>query len=206
VSRPVQVRTILACTSQRWRGAGLHSVLATPELELCSTPSTSSPKSRSLAWQRSEDNAGYRRAWFSYSLLSQPDAWQTTTKDSIVVWLRWRPYRDTLQKERFRREPSLPYFPCSPSVTRSVLVPRPAARRCSASPLRAPCGSGFPNKNLPSAAALTGEIFLRSLRRKHISALGAGHLTSLRAGVSRGQSGQIQTGEQRWHSTKTTSL
>ena len=100
-------------------------------------------------------------------------------------------------------------FPAHPRSLASVLTPRPATLRCSAS-ATPPYGSGFPNKNLPrkmraAAAQSAGEIFLRSLRRKHISALGAGHLASLRAGVSRGQSGQIQTGEMTWHSTKTTS-
>ncbi|MBB5343351.1 hypothetical protein HDF10_001326 [Edaphobacter lichenicola] len=100
-------------------------------------------------------------------------------------------------------------FPAHPRSLASVLTPRPAALRCSAS-ATPPYGSGFPNKNIPrkmraAAAQSAGEIFLRSLRRKHISALGAGHLASLRAGVSRAQSGQIQTGEMTWHSTKTTS-
>ena len=102
----------------------------------------------------------------------------------------------------FRRAPSLPYFPCSPSVTRFGAYPAPCgtARLCF----------GF--------AALRVTAFRKSLckeqRRKKIfrtfrkSAawhLGAGHLASLRAGVSRGQSGQTQTGEMTWHSTKTTS-
>ncbi len=53
----------------------------------------------------------------------------------------------------------------------------------------------------------TGEIFSSEPPQKDTpSALGAGHLASLRAGVSRGQSGQIQTGETQWHSTKTRSL
>ena len=102
----------------------------------------------------------------------------------------------------FRKAPSLPYFPCSPSVTRFSACP-------------APCGTSmfcFGYAALPvwvskqKSRQRTGEIFLRSLRRKHISALGAGHLASLRARVSRGQSGQIQTGEMTWHSTKTKSL
>jgi len=66
-----------------------------------------------------------------------------------------------------------------------------------------PSGLGFQQQI--SRAKYTLEISCRSLRRKHISALGAGHLTSLRARVSRRQSGQIQTGEKQWHSTETMS-
>ena len=50
------------------------------------------------------------------------------------------------------------------------------------------------------------EISCRSLRRKHISALGAGHLASLRARVSRGSSGQKPTWRKSsWYFTKTPS-
>jgi hypothetical protein len=71
---------------------------------------------------------------FPHFLLLEPSAWPAAANGSTVIWVRWRPDEDAFQKERFRREPSLLYFPCSLSVTRSVLVPRPAARRCSASP------------------------------------------------------------------------
>ena len=67
-----------------------------------------------------------------------------------------------------------------------------------------PSGLGFQQQI--SGAKNTLEICCRSLRRKHISALGAGHLTSLRAGVSRGSSGQKPTWRKSsWHSTKTPS-
>ncbi len=92
--------------------------------------------------------------------------------------------------------------PHHPSTQRSRAGdPDSAAHRCSAS---SPSGLGFQQQI--SRAKNTLEISCRSLRRKHISALGAGHLTSLRARVSRRQSGQIQTGEKQWHSTKTKSL
>ena len=69
-----------------------------------------------------------------------------------------------------------------------------------------PPGLGFQGKISLRLRPLRGEIFPRSLHRKHISALGVGRLASLRARVSRGQYGQIQTGEMQWHSTKTRSL
>jgi len=100
-----------------------------------------------------------------------------------------------------------------PAITRSLappLIPRPAALAVL---LRhaAPFGSGFPNKNPPrkqrtAAARKTGGIFLWSLHRKtRLRHLGAGRFASLRAGVSRATSGQIQPGEMTWHSTKTRS-
>jgi hypothetical protein len=109
------------------------------------------------------------------------------------------------------RAPFLQFFPCSPSVTRSVLFPRPAALRCSASFATANALRVWVSNNKFPAQHARGcgpadEISRRSLRRKHISALGAGHLTSLRARVSRGSSGQKPIWRKSsWHSTKTPS-
>jgi hypothetical protein len=69
-----------------------------------------------------------------------------------------------------------------------------------------PSGLGFQQQISRAENKNTLEISCRSLRRKHISALGAGHLTSLRARVSRGSSGQKPTWRKSsWHSTKTAS-
>ena len=69
-----------------------------------------------------------------------------------------------------------------------------------------PSGLGFQQQISRAENKNTLEISCRSLRRKHISALGAGHLTSLRARVSRGSSGQKPTWRKSsWHSTKTPS-
>ena len=115
------------------------------------------------------------------------------------------------------RAPFLQFFPCSPSVTRSVHSPRPAgtARLCFTScgalvskngkmvaPQPVPYGFRFP------------ENLLCKERKKHFPdppkkrrlPLGAGHLTSLRARVSRCSSGQKPTWRKSsWHSTKTPS-
>ena len=97
----------------------------------------------------------------------------------------------------------LPYFPCSPSVTRSVLIPRPAARGVLLR-LRRPAGFGFQRKSLCNERR---KDFLPNLPKKtRLRPWERGTLASLRARVSRGQSGQIQTGEKQWHSTKTKSL
>ncbi len=115
------------------------------------------------------------------------------------------------------RAPFLQFFPCSPSVTRSVLFPRPAgtARLCftdcgawvsrngkMVAPQPVPFGFRFP------------ENLLCKERKKHFPdppkkrrlPLGAGHLASLRARVSRVKSGQKPTWRKSsWHSTKTAS-
>jgi hypothetical protein len=70
----------------------------------------------------------------------------------------------------FHKAPILPYFPCSPSVTRSVLIPRPAARRGSAS-ASPPCGFRF-SENL--VCNERKKIF-RTFRKRRRLALGAGH-------------------------------
>ncbi len=46
-----------------------------------------------------------------------------------------------------------------------ALTPAIPNRTCRG-PMRAPFGSGFPEKNFPAASARTGEILLRSLHRK----------------------------------------
>ena len=115
------------------------------------------------------------------------------------------------------RAPFLQFFPCTAPVTRSVHSPRPAgtARLCFTScgalvskngkmvaPQPVPYGFRFP------------ENLLCKERKKHFPdppkkrrlPLGAGHLTSLRARVSRGSSGQKPTWRKSsWHFTKTPS-
>jgi hypothetical protein len=160
----------------------------------------------SLAWQGCENAAAHPSSQQTRSALWR-EAWRERRSRSTPGKLYRRSKGPaTLQTGVSAGRHLSRIFPAYPRSLASALLPRPAARRCSASPSRAPSGSGFPRKNLPAATALTGEIFPRSLHRKHISALGVGRLASLRARVSRGQYGQIQTGEMQWHSTKTRSL
>jgi len=121
--------------------------------------------------------------------------------DSVSIYMR-------PSDGHLHRAPILPDCPCFPSVTRSVLFPRPAALDALLrSHWRTPSGSGFPATNSPrirraAYGPSTGRVSCRSLRRKHVFGLGSGaHFASLRARVSRGQSGQIQRGEITWHST-----
>lgn len=91
-----------------------------------------------------------------------------------------------------------------PCLTRPLARCLSRARRHGAALLRTPCAlrvSAFRK----SFVQRTQKDF-PNLPKKRRLALGAGHLTSLRAGVSRVRTGQIQTGEKQWHSTKTNRL
>jgi hypothetical protein len=187
-------KTMQSRLSKLRRNRGLPLAPGGSVRELCGSPSASSPVHRSFARQAQKSDVEHRRAWSTHSLLMQPDTWRTTEQvralpgcDGVLI------YRCP-SVGRFHRAPILPYFPCLPSVTRSVLIPRPSARRCSAS-AAPPCGSGFPNKNLPAAAALRARFFFGASQKAHLGTWERGTLASLRARVSRGQSGQIQTGE-----------
>ena len=122
---------------------------------------------------------------------------------SVLVPRHFTPARN----DRVPGNPNLRHV----DVLLRLTAPAGQKHTCRAPGFAPPCGSGFPNKKSSCAICarlrpLRATFFLRSLRRKHISALGAGHLASLRARVSRGQSGQIQTGEKQWQPTETTSL
>ena len=68
----------------------------------------------------------------TYWLLSYCDGWR---RNGTQDWLRFSEARpeQLLLGGDFNASAIPPVFPCSPSVTRSVLVPHPAARRVSAS-------------------------------------------------------------------------
>ncbi len=194
--------------------------------EPCNSPSFQSPVYRPFAWQSAEGDAEQRTARFTYSLLLQPERWQATSHGSTAVRLHGRPERHQVLQTSVSIERHLSRIsPVFPSVTRIGACPAPVGtsmfcfglppqqvkahlpgpRFCAA--LRVWVSKQkISLRNMRAAAALRARFSLRSLRRKHISALGAGHLASLRARVSRGQSGQIQTGEKQWQPTETTSL
>lgn len=174
--RRAQTRRMLTRVSQPQRAASLLLVPSVPELELCNAPSIPSPQNRFFAWQAEEDD-GERKAWFTHSLLLQPNQWQASTSGSTTVRLHRHPERHRVLQAGVSVKRHLSrIFPAHPRSLASVLVPGPAARRCSASHYVRPAGLGFQRKNLPAAAApCQGRDFcLRSLHRKHISALGSG--------------------------------
>ena len=73
-----------------------------------------------------------------------------------------------------RGAPSLPDFPMSHSVTRSVLIPRPAARRGSASHSVRPSGFGFQKIFSVSLRTERGRKDFPNLPKKRHLALGSG--------------------------------
>jgi hypothetical protein len=131
MSNGLQIPKKLACISQPRRSCGLLLALTAPEFLLCNSPSCRSPKARFFAWRDADGDWGNRSARLTHSLLLQPDLTESR-HGTAAVWVHRRPERDgSLQTGvSVKRHPSS-YFPCSPSVTRSVLVPRPAARRGS---------------------------------------------------------------------------
>jgi hypothetical protein len=189
----------LTRTSQSRGEAGFLLALAVALMESCSLPSTPSPKDRSFAWRRAEKSVGPfgavhpRPAW-----MAGPNG-QRTQRGLCCLDATASLYRRP-SAGCFHRAPSLPYFPCSPSVTRLGAIP-------------APCGSARLCFGLSAALRVSAfrksfcnerkKIF-RTFRKSAAWHLGAGHLASLRARVSRGHSGQIQTGEKRWNSIPTT--
>ena len=88
------------------------------------------------------------------------------------------------------RAPILPYFPCSPSVTRSALFPRhitpSRTDRAPGTPILRTASFCF--SRTPPPTRCVGS----PLRKMQLLPWERGALASLRARVSRGQSGQIQ--------------
>ena len=198
VNGQAQVRTVLV--PQPAQAEGFFPALTDSSGRSRNLSSIQSPRYRPFAWQRAEFDAMRSRVRPTHALFLQPGTRRANNyrPDAIV---RLQPH--TLYRHPFNRRscraPILPYFPCSPSATRSVLLPRPAARRGSASPLRTPCGFRL-SENL---LCKERQNIFRTFRKSAAGPWERGTLASLRAGVSRGQSGQIQTGEKQWHSTPT---
>ncbi len=173
-------------TSQPWRGGSLL-VPTAAQLELSSSPSTALPTGWFFAGQRSDGDATRQEVRSTHCLLLSPEEWHGTKYGSNAVRLHRHPYIDAPQRSVSIEHHLSCIFPAHPRSLASVLIPRPAARRVSAS----------------ACAALRVSAFRKSLckERKTFSEpsekdtawrLGAGHLASLRAGVSRGQSGKYK--------------
>jgi hypothetical protein len=197
------IQTIPADIFQSQRAASLLPALAAPTLELCSSPSTSSPRHRSFAWQGAEDD-GERTAWSTHSLLLQPDRWETTGYVSTAVRLHRHPERRAVldASVSVQCHPSS-YFPAHPRSLASVLIPRhitpvrnervPGPRFCGTS------GSAFSGL-LPQPDALGPRS------RKCTFGLGSGaHSRRFAQECPEGNPGKYKQGETKWHSTKTTS-
>ena len=168
-------------TSQQRRRDFLLFALAGPMWRRCNWPSIPSRQYRPLAWWNAENDAKHWNVRSTHSLLLQSEAWPRNSSRSAAARLRSASLYGRAANTCFHRAPILPYFPCFPSVTRSVLIPRPAARRVSAS------------ASPPRGFRLSENLLCKerkkdfpNLPKKRRLALGAGHTrVALRKSVPR---------------------
>jgi hypothetical protein len=194
VSPHIQLFTTLTRTSFSRRQVGLLLAVTNPERMVCVSPTTLSPGSRFFAWRDAHNDAG-QTVQFPHAQHLQPDL-AASTDDRVGTWLHRHPERRRVLQSSVSVKRHLScIFPAHPRSLASVLIPRPAARRVSAF-------TAFRKSFRQNSAQDADEKIFRTFRKSAAWHLGAGHLASLRARVSRGQSGQIQ-GETQWHSTKT---
>lgn len=123
------------------QGDAPSCALIVPKRGLCNWPPIPSPEAKPLAWRRVKNDAKHREAQIAHSLLSQPEAWRANSYGSAVTRrLHQHPHIGILQTGVSIERQFSHISPAFPRSLASVLIPRPAARRVSASPLRAPCG------------------------------------------------------------------
>lgn len=216
MSSQVRERAMLVRISQRMRGGGSFSALAGTSLGSSNWPSIPSPQDRPFAWRDAEDDARHWKVWFTHSPLLQPEEWQATVHRCVAVGLHRHPYRKAFQTGVSIERQFSCIFPAHPRSLASVLIPRPAALRVSAShgPERqrgnarggsGPCAlrvSAF-RKSLCSERK---KIF-RTFRKRRRLALGAGHTrVASRKSVPRVIRANTTKEKTSWHSTKTRSL
>jgi hypothetical protein len=200
MSRQPHTQTILTRTSQSRREAGLLLVLASPHLEACISPSTPSPRDRFFASQGAEDDGG-RTVRFTYPLPLQPDHRQASTDGSIAVRLHRHPEHHQVLQTGVSIERHLScIFPAHPRSLASVLIPRPAARRVSAS-ASPPCGLRL-SENL---CATNAKGFSEPSVKAPLGTWERGTSRRFAQECPEGNPGKYKQGETQWHSTKTKS-
>ena len=133
MSRQVRTRAMLARTSQQVRAGGSIPALADPSRRMCNWSSITSHRYRPIARRDAENDAKHWNARSTRSLLLQPEAWQTTGYGSVATWLDRHRYIGALQTSVYLERQFSRIFPAPPRSLASVLIPRPAARRVSAS-------------------------------------------------------------------------
>ncbi len=129
MSRQAHMQTTRARITQPLREAGHLFAYAVQTLELCSSSSTPSPRCKSFAGRGVEDDTDHRRAWFTHSLLLQPEAWRAATNRSIAARSQRRPCGDDSQQWVSIERQSSRIFPAHP---RSLARCFSRARRHSA--------------------------------------------------------------------------
>jgi hypothetical protein len=191
---------------------------AVSESELCGSPWSQPPVSRCSGRQATEWSTDASSAWFTLRLL-EPCGSGPGTGDSSAVWFYRHPYIEAFQTGvSIERHLSriFPAFPrslarcysraSSPQRTRTVRWgPRFCGLRASAFPGLLP-QPGALGPHSGKCSSCLGSGAHSPPQRAPFALSGTPVLASLRARVSRGQSGQIQSGEKQWHSTQTTSL
>ncbi len=204
ISRPLQ------------RDLSCHPVL-TSVLRNSSSPQ--SPMPRRCAWQAVESNGDASAVWCIHSLPEPPRPVPDTSDRSATRFYR-HPYIDALQTGLLIERHLSRISPAFPRSLASVLIPRPAALaallRCAAlrvwvSKQKSPaqhargcgpeCGRDFSSEPPQKARLRPWERGTLPPQHAQNVCRGPRDLASLRARVSRGQSGQIQSGEKQWHFT-----
>ena len=170
MNRYARIRTMQSCIPppQKERGVFCH---ADPERLVLHPPFYSVARQQSFAGQDRGNDADHRKTWFTHfrafaaGYVANDTIWFLCCPRCIGI-LRSMPSRQV-----FPSSANSPVFslltsghslgacpaPHHPSTHKSCAGdPDSAAHRCSAS---SPSGLGFQRKNLPTAAALAGEIF-----------------------------------------------
>ena len=201
MSRQAHMQTTLARTSQLRKDASLLHTLATSVLQPCISPSTPSPKNGAFAWDYAEASTEPFGAVHPLSaFVAGPDGQRA--QQFVCCLVATASLYSPPSDECFHRAPLLPYFPCSPSVTRLGAYP-------------APCGTARLCFGL--SAALRVSAFRKSLcreRKRFSEPSEKAPLGTWERGTSRrfaqecpeGNPGKYKQGETQWHSTKTKSL
>jgi uncharacterized protein Usg len=198
VNRRADTWTRLTRTFQPRRAISLLlAPTAAPALELCSSPSTPSPRNRLFVWQGTEDD-GERTVWFTHFLLLQPDRWQMTGYGSAAVRLHRHPEHHAVLHASVSIQCHLSsYFPCSPSVTRFGADPAPCGN-CATLLFRL-------SENLFGKTAKTPkEKIFRTFRKCVAWPWERGTSRRFAQECPEGNPGKYKQGESQWHSTKTT--
>jgi hypothetical protein len=204
VSQRTHIQAIQSNTSQPLREAGLLLALADPELELCSSPSTSLPRHRFFAWQGAEDD-GERTVWLTHRLLLQPDWWETKGYGPTAARLHRHPERRAVlhASVSVQRHPSS-YFPCSPSVTR--LGADPAPHHPSTRKQRAGDPDSADCELLLFLDSSPNQVRWVPFQKMQLLPWERGTSRRFAQECPEGNPGKYKQGETQWHSTKTKSL
>ena len=182
MSGHMRAQTMLVRTLPRVYGNVSFPALVGASLRPRNWPSIPPPQYRPFAWLDAEDDAKHWNVWFTRSPLLQPETWQATGYGSTAVRSHRHPYIGALQTSVSIERQFSRIFPAHPRSLASVLIPRPAARRVSASHSVRPVGFGFQKIFF----ATNAKRFSEPSEKDAAWPWERGTLASLRARVSRG--------------------